>query len=224
MSSAAELPHFELSQLPNDLREVIVEIGEDIPHGSWTIEQVARTDMSRTSPFFELAMELRGRQGVIDRLLNGEKHASLEIITPNTMVVGLYLRNQRQVHTNKYGMFSSLSSERYSPSHVVEVLNGSSNEVPNHSPIDLMKVTGRQRGTISPIIGREYLEKFTAIEFSIELTNQISAPNIAVAYPLGGKDLLYYVARGSDFISAYAGLLARANVKNNLARTSSRRR
>lgn len=216
MSSIGELPHPELVRLPDDVRKVILELGQNMPPNSWTIESTVVTGTPRTDRFFLLNVELRGKQGVINRLLKGEKDKSLRIITPNTMVVGLYPRNQRQLHTDRYGMFSLLKTERYNPGYVVAVLDGTPNDVPNHNPIDLMKVTGRYRGDVSPIIGQGYLEGFTTVEFSEDLVSQASDPHTAVAYPLGGNDLLYYVVKGSDFLVAYQGLLSRIGVKNNL--------
>lgn len=213
MPGAGELPHPELNQLPDDVRRVVLELGLNMPPNSWTIESIAVTDISKTSHLFLLHVELRGKQGVRNRLLGG-KSGSLRIITPNTMVVGIYPRNQRQAVPIRYGMFSQLSREKYDPKRVVDVLGGTPNDVSSHGPIDLMKVAGRYRGTLSPVIGEEYLKGFTAVEFSESLVFQASEPNAAVAYPLGVD--LYYIARGREFLRAYHSLLSRIGVGNNL--------
>jgi hypothetical protein len=197
-------------------KEVIEAIGEHMPEKSWVVTQPDR--LGAGTPFYSISNALRRNTDVINILLNGEEHARLGIVDPNTMAVGLWLRGQRQITPEKLGLFSLRAQDKYDPSHVLEVLGGNALEHQvGHGSVNLVSATGRGAGTISPILDRVHLQGFTTIDFSAQLLDEITQPSTAVAYPIGGKGYKYYVANGQYFVPAFARFLAEENVPTNLS-------
>lgn len=202
-------------QLYDYPRDVIEAIGVYMPENSWVIAQPDRSGIG--TPFYSVSQRLRSNANVINILLAGEEYAPLGIVDPNTLAVGLWLRGQRQVTPVALGLFSLLNSERYNPAHVIEVLNGDSNKhQAGHGNVEVFKTTGRNIGTISPILDRDKLQNFATVDFSAELLNELAKPHSAVAYPVGGKGNKHYVARAEHFLPAYAKFLAEENIHTNL--------
>jgi hypothetical protein len=197
-------------------REIVEAIGGYMPPNSWVVTQPGRRYASQPG-YSSVANDLRGNDDVIATLLDGEQYARLSIVTPNTMAVGLWLREQRRTTPIRLGLFSLHPEERYDPAYVVEVLGGDPSEhQASHNSVNLLAATGRGSGTISPILEREKLLRFSTVDFSAQLLGAIEKPDVAVAYPLGGKGNKHFVARGQYFIPAYAQFLAAEKIPTNL--------
>lgn len=204
----------QLEQLPQNLKETVEELTGPMPEGSWAIQETA-SDRYRRTPFFSIPIFLRDSANVINDILGGEKNASLRIIDTKTMALGLYPEG-RTVPAIRYGLFSYPKNDRYDPEVVKKALNGYSRDVVLPGRVNLREVTGRGEGTISPILGKDHLKNFAVVDINQPLVDSITVPNGAVAYALGTEKLLYFCARGNDFLAAYQKLLSNLGVSFNL--------
>ncbi len=210
----------ELDQLPDDLRRVVEELTSEIPANSWAIEQTARTRTSRFSPFFSVEDELRVSPNVVQKLLGGDIHGSLRIVPSKTMAIGLYPGGRRTEEAIRLGLFSLPEKSRYDPNAVKKALGGQPSDVVLHNRVDVVRIAGRVHGAVSLILAEQHLRNFSVVEISSTLTEEIQRPHSAVAYPLGGKDLLYFCARGPEFLQAYGNLLSKMNIRANFGITT----
>lgn len=213
MANISELPHSELDQLREELREVVEELVEGMPLNSWVIEQTAHSSISKTSPFYSLERELRASPKVVNKFLGETGEGRLRIVTPTTIAIGLY-PGGRRAEAMRYGLFSYPENSRYDPDIIKTALGGGPTDVVLHSRINLPAITGRYIGTISPILARKYLQNFSVIDINPLLVAQISKPDTIIGYPLGGSDLLYFCARGEEFLASYKRLVGGLGIRS----------
>lgn len=207
---AAERPHFELDQLPVDLREIIEELAGRMPNESWRIEQY----LGGGSNGNQVARELQHSPAVRDQFLPGNPIGrKLKVLSPNTMVIGLYSdRSQRELIKN--GLFSLLVDERYNEFAALSSLGGEQTNFATHKGVDLCITTGRSRGEVSLLLGLSFLKGFSVIDVSYRLTRALLAPDTIAAYPLGRQ--LYFCARGTAFLDGYEKFIRDLGIPLNI--------
>lgn len=210
MANIGELPHSELEQVPITERDVVGQLVQGMPEGSWMIE----TDWAK-SQYYTHEKHLRNSPKARERFFpDYQRKRKPEVVSAKTMVVGLY-PDRRQREVIAHGLFSMLELERYNAEQVKQSLGGRPSDVVGHEMVNLLETTGVIKGRVSLILDSSHLKKFATIELSPGLISSLSRSGGIVAYPLG-TGFHYFCARGEHFLASYKKLIGNLGVHSNL--------
>lgn len=212
MSNVGELPHSELTQVPDDVRDVVEELVKQMPNESWRL-----VGYDGPTHGHALAKFLKSDSEVVKQFFPGNPRGrKLRVVAPNTLVIGLNDRKGTWPPV-RLGLFSLMVDERYNPRDAIQLLQGQFPSYATHEGINPYNFTGRQRGEVSLILPRQHLRGFDVIDISHEIQRTLHQPDSIVSYTVGNNVL--FCARGVDFLRSYGSLAEKMGIPINLPKT-----